>query len=364
MTITSWRARVALLLVLALVAGAGWVLLRGDEPSLRLSADFEDTTGLYVGNDVEYLGVPVGTIVEIEPRGTTMRVHMEIDGDHPLPQDAGAEILQSSLVTDRHIEVGPAYTGGARLPDGAVIPTDRTRSPATIDEVGRSISDLVRALDRPTPQGTDIGDLVGVGADLADGNGARVRRALLSGQRALHTLNQRSGAIRTVTHGLADLVDALADRDTTVRRFARNVAASSRVLADQRGDLVETLESLARLGVLVDRFSTRNRSVVSKDLAAAVDLAKVVRGRQDELAEAFDTMPTLAQNLAQAYDKRRQRLRVQFSTATGPFSSVFRAQQCHNVPIPLCSALLQSDQTGLLDPLLGFLYGVLPGDLP
>ena len=357
------RRLVVVLALVVVAAGLVWHARGGAEPT-RLSADFEDTTGLYVGNDVEYLGVPVGHITSIERRGTTMRVHMEIDGDHPLPADAGAEILQSSLVTDRYVEVGPAYTGGDVLPDDAVIPTERTRAPATIDEIGRSISSLVRALDRPTPGGRDLGDLISVGADALDGNGARARRALVAGEKALHTVNDKAGAIRDVTHGLADLVDALADRDTTIRRFARSVATSSHVLADQRGDLVETLDSLARLGVLVNRFTAHNRAVVSDDLHHALTLAKVVRKRQDQLAEAFDTMPTLAQNLAQAYDTKRQRLRVQFSTNTGPFSSVFRAQQCKNLPIPLCSALFQSDKTGLLDPLLELIGSFIPGDVP
>ncbi|MFC7496783.1 MULTISPECIES: MCE family protein [unclassified Nocardioides] len=354
--------RFAVLLALAVVVAGLVLVLRDGEQTKRISADFEDTTGIYVGNDVEYLGVPIGTIVAIEPRGTTMRVQMEIRGEHPLPEDAGAEILQSSLVTDRHIEVGPAYAGGARLPDGAVIPTERTRSPATIDEVGRSVSDLVRALDRPGRG--DVGDLVTVGADALRGNGERARRALVVGERALRTVNGKSEAIKQVTAGLADLVDALADRDTTIRRFARSVAGSTDVLARQRGDLVETIDSLGRLGVLVNRFTARHRAAISDDVRASLELAETVRKRQAELTEAFDVMPTLAQNIAQAYDTRRGRLRVQFSLKSGPFSSVFRAEQCNNFPIPLCDALFRTDETGALDPVLAELFGFLPGDIP
>lgn len=356
---------VAGLVVATLVAAAlvAWANRPQDEP-LSLTADFSDTTGLYVGNDVEFLGVPVGEITSIEPRGTTMRVHMELAPGTELPADAGAVVLQSALVTDRYVELGPGYTGGPVLEDGAHIDDAHTRSPATIDEVTESIDELVRALDATTPQGKDIGDLLAVGADTLDGNGLRIRDALVAGERALRTVNGKSDDLRAVTANLARLARALRERDATIRRFATSVSLSTHVVAQQRRSLRRTLASLAELSTLTTDFVRRNRDVLQGDLEAALEVAAVVRRRQGQLAEAFDTMPTLAQNLAQAYDFEKGRLRVQFSTKVGPFSSTFRAELCDQLHVPLCSALFQPDGDGLLDPLLDGILDQFPGDFP
>ena len=92
---------------LALVAAVLLNVTR-DEP-LRVSAMFNDTTGLYVGNDVRVLGVDIGEVKAVKPSGTSVRVDMEFPADTEIPANAQAAIMQSSLVTDRFVEVTPAF---------------------------------------------------------------------------------------------------------------------------------------------------------------------------------------------------------------------------------------------------------------
>src|SRR5690606_6949439 len=141
----------------------------------------------------------------IEPRGTVVRVRMEVDSGTELPAEAAAVILQSSLVTDRYVEVGPAYLGGPRLADGDHIDATRTRSPAGVDEITASIDDLIRALDETTPGGNDVGDLLRSAADTLRGNGSLLRETLASGEQALSTVNARGADLKAVTADLAVL---------------------------------------------------------------------------------------------------------------------------------------------------------------
>ncbi len=357
------QATAAGLAALLVAAGFWWWQARDAEP-LVITADFGDTTGLYVGNDVEYLGVPVGTVVAIEPRGTVMRVRMEVAADTTVPRDASAMILQSSLVTDRYVEVGPAWTQGPTLTNGSHIPADRTRSPAGVDEITRSIDDLVRALDQTTPGGHDLGDLLRTTARTWAGNGDLLRETLGKGEQALGQVNAHGDELTALAADLATLVDALADRDTAIRQFADDVDRTSAVVAEQRHGISGTLASLEELTRVVSRFVRHNKDVIGDDLTGALRVARQLRDHQASLAEAFDTMPTLAENLARAYDWKQQRLRVQFNTETGPFSAAFRAHMCQAFAGPLCPALFAVDGSGLLDPLLDGLHDVLPGDLP
>lgn len=351
--------------VVVLVVAAGllsWRLAQ-DDPTL-VTADFADTTGVYAGNDVLYLGVPVGEITRIEGRGTTMRVHMELDPGTDLPADAGAEILQTSLITDRVVELGPAYVGGPRLASGAHIDVAHTRSPATVDEIARTVSRLTRALNRTTPGGTDIGDVIGRAADTLDGNGPRIRRAIVESTEALRTLNAHGGDVQAVVRNLARLTRALSARDASIRSFTSDLASATGVVAEQSGSIGEALTALDNLTAVVTRFTRANREVLGEDLSRAAELAGVVRRRQASLAEAFDTMPTLAENMARAYDPSTERLRVQFSDRVVFFSPPLRAALCAQLVGDLCRLLVSADGSGALDPALDLLHDLLPKETP
>lgn len=374
--LTSAGAVVALALVLSGARLLGW--LGGDDPDdLVVTADFADTTGVYVGNDVTYLGVKVGEIVRIEPRGATMRVVMHLAPDTRVPRDAGAEILQGSLVTDRYVELGPAWTEGPTLATGAHIAADHTRAPATVDEIAKAIDDLVLALDGGPggPGGKDgkgLGDVLAATAKTLDGNGPHLRAALAESRDALATINAKDGDLTAVTDNLLALVGVLAERDGSIRDFTRAAADTGDVLADQRQELVATLDSLDELTRLANTFLKQNGAVLGDDLKGLADVVALVRTRQDSLAEAFDTMPTMAENFARAYDWDLGRLRVQFAFSAGPFSAAFRDHSCRvfaqalagDTGTRICGLLFTGQGTGLLDPLLDGVYDGLPGAVP
>lgn len=370
-------ATVGGVLVLALALSgarlAGW--LGGEDPDdLVVTADFADTTGVYVGNDVTYLGVRVGEIVEVQPRGTTMRVVMHLAPDTRVPRDAGAEILQGSLVTDRFIELGPAWDGGPTLATGAHIAADHTRSPATVDEIAKAIDDLVLALDSGLGKGrggAGLGEMLATTASALKGNGTHLRRALAESRAALAVVNSKDADLTAVSTNLVRLVTELSRRDRSIRDFTTATADTTGVLADQRQELVATLGSLDRLTRLATDFLKKNGGVLGADLAGLADVVDVVRDHQDSLSEAFDVMPTMAENFSRAYDGDLGRLRVQFAFSAGPFSAAFRSHTCLTFAgtlgpagSRLCGLLFTSDGTGALDPLLDGLYDGLPGGIP
>lgn len=366
----------AVVVLALLLSGArllGW--LGGHDPDdLVVTADFADTTGVYVGNDVTYLGVKVGEIVRIEPRGAAMRVVMHLAPQTRIPREAGAEILQGSLVTDRYVELGPAWTEGPILASGAHIAADRTRAPATVDEIAKAIDDLVLALDGGPDgrHGKSLGDVLAATATTLDGNGPHLRAALAESRDALAMVNAKDGDLTAVVDNLVALVGVLTERDGRIRDFTTAAADTAEVLADQRQELGATLDSLDDLTRLANRFLKQNGDVLGEDLKGLADVVALVRSRQDSLAEAFDTMPTMAENFARAYDWDLGRLRVQFAFSAGPFSAAFRDHSCRvfaqalagDTGTRLCGLLFTGQGTGLLDPLLDGVYDGLPGAIP
>ncbi|HEY0699571.1 MAG TPA: MlaD family protein, partial [Micromonospora sp.] len=104
-----WRPWAAGAAALALVT-AGALVVLDDGATRRLTADFTRVVGIYPGSDVRVLGVRVGEVVRVVPRGGTVRVEMSYAADYDIPADARAVIVPPSVVSDRYVQLTPAYS--------------------------------------------------------------------------------------------------------------------------------------------------------------------------------------------------------------------------------------------------------------
>ena len=111
---------------------------------------FSSTVGLYPGDEVRVVGVPVGKIDSIQPRADDVKVTMSVSDDVRVPAEARAIIVSPNLVAARFIQLTPAYdvaTGGPTLADGATIGLDRTGVPVEWDEVKDELTKLSASWD-------------------------------------------------------------------------------------------------------------------------------------------------------------------------------------------------------------------------
>jgi len=99
------------LVLVAVVVTAG-VLWRVDVPTRHLAVHFVATVGLQPGSDVRILGVRVGEVVAVTPQGRTVTVDLRYDATYDVPADAQAVIVPPSVVSDRYVQLAPAYTAG------------------------------------------------------------------------------------------------------------------------------------------------------------------------------------------------------------------------------------------------------------
>src|SRR3954451_22736792 len=192
--------RLALVLAAVLVAGlaaTGAAMAAGGGGSTEhLTAYFTRTIGLYQGNDVRILGVKVGTVDKLTVQGARVRVDLSYDGKYKLPQDVQAVVVPPSVVSDRYVQLTPAYTGGPTLADDETLDTDRTQVPLEFDEIFRNLDELNVALG---PEGANkhgaLSRLINVSAKNLAGNGRVLNGAL----------KEFSAAISTVAGSRTDL---------------------------------------------------------------------------------------------------------------------------------------------------------------
>jgi phospholipid/cholesterol/gamma-HCH transport system substrate-binding protein len=90
-------------------------------PGYVLHADFDNISGLKVGDQVQVAGVPVGKVVEtsLQPAGERARVEMRLNKGVEIDSDAIAGVKTSGLIGDKYVAI--QLGGGDPLKDGATI---------------------------------------------------------------------------------------------------------------------------------------------------------------------------------------------------------------------------------------------------
>ncbi|HEX4252826.1 MAG TPA: MCE family protein [Pseudonocardia sp.] len=294
---------IAMACVLVLVVATGlWWLMRPAEGT-RLTAYFDRAVGLYQGSDVRVLGVRVGTIDKVTPDGPTVRVDLTVDPKYPIPAGASAAIIASSLVSDRYVQLTPAYVDGPTMASGSVIPKERTATPVEIDELLRSVDTLSTALG---PNGANsTGALSAVldttAANLA-GNGADLNTTLTQLGKLADTLGRNRGDLFATVDNLSKFTATLAQSDTQVRQFQSRLADVSNYLASERGQVGDTLNATAGALGQVSSFIRDNRELVASNLRQLTDITQALVDERKALTEVIDVAPLGSSNYLGAYD--------------------------------------------------------------
>jgi phospholipid/cholesterol/gamma-HCH transport system substrate-binding protein len=292
----------AAVIVLLLVA-ATLLFLNSGGGKRYITVDFEQTNSVYKGSEVRILGVPVGKVEKLTPRGDVVRVKIAYDGKQKVPNDVKAVVVSPSIVGDRFIQLAPAYDGGPVLKDNAHLSVDRTQVPVELDQVYKSLDDLSVALG---PKGANkngsLSKVVDGAADQLDGQGAQVNETIKNFGKLSTTLSNNKDELFGSLREVEDFVSLLKTNDSTVRGFNDSTARVSEVLAGERDDLKGTLEALSLALVDVNSLVKENRSELRSNIDNIASLAKVLAQRKDELAEISVNAPTALSNIALAYN--------------------------------------------------------------
>lgn len=284
--LTPIRVGVALLAVL-LVAGV--VAFRSGPGDLTVTASFPRAVGLYAGDDVRVVGVPVGTITKISAAGDHVEVTMRVSRSTPVAADTGAVIVPPGVLSARYVQLTRPWLSGPRLADGARIGPDRTRAPLELDDVTRQLNRFLTALG-PQGAGADgaLGRLVDASATALGGNGTALRTTLADLARALDAVGSSRGDIVATVEQLQTFVSALAGSDQAVRTLENGLGDVSTQLADQRAQLRSTVRNISTVVTAVDRFVRTNRGEIDADVALLTRLTTTLKDRERELTEIAD----------------------------------------------------------------------------
>jgi len=337
------------LLMLVVVGSAGGCTVLGD--SRHVTAELDDAAGLFVGNDVGVLGVPVGRITAIEPRGDVVEVEMQLTTDRALPASVGAVVVSRSVATDRYVELTPAFAGGPRLEDGDRIPLARTRTPVEFDEVLASLEGFSRGLSGRDGDARALRTLLAAGADALDGRGADAHDTIVSLAEGAGALAEHRDDLTGTVRDLDELTAVLAANQEVVRQFIESVTDATDLFADERERFGRALRSLSRALTTLGAFVEENRHALRSNLAGLTRVTAQLLEHQRELAEAVEVLPLTFGNIGRAVHDGR--LRVKLPPRSLSPAPEITEPVCRLLP-GVCDELgTNPDVPGLLEGLLG-----------
>ena len=336
---TKRNARIGLIiaLVLTLVGGLS-VTLRsaGQSDRVHVVAYFVSSEGIYAGDEVRILGVPVGRIDKIEPQPQRAKITFWFDSTYQVPADAKAAILSPSLVAVRAIQLTPAYTGGPVMLDNAVIGQDRTAVPVEWDDFRQQLQKLTDALQPTQPGGVStLGALVKTSADNLRGQGAHIRDTLIKLSQAFSALGDHSSDIFSTVKNVSILVSALQDSAQLMRQLNHNLAAVTALLSNDPNEVGKLLSDISAAISNVSSFVANNRETLGTTSAKLTSVTTALSESLDDLKQTLHVAPTAIQNFVNIYQP-----------AQGTLSGVLAVNNFANPIQFLCSAVQAASHLG------------------
>jgi phospholipid/cholesterol/gamma-HCH transport system substrate-binding protein len=324
-------------LVALLVAGVV-VLLRNSDTINRTNvvAYFENSNGIYVGDDVRILGVNVGRIDKIEPEPDRVKISFWYDDKYKVPAGANAAILSPTLVTSRALQLTPVYTSGPAMADDAVIPRERTAVPVEWDTLRTQLERLARELQPTEPGGVSpLGSVINTAADNLRGEGANIRDTVIKLSQAFSALGDKSTDIFSTVKNLSILVSALQDSTTLMRQLNQNLASVTGLLADDPDEVANAVRDLNGVLGEVQSFVADNREALGTTSDKLAGVTQALTESLDDVKQFLHVAPNSFQNYVNVYQP-----------AQGGASAILALNNFANPISFLCGAVQAASRLG------------------
>ena len=248
----------------------------GDDP-ITVTVQFQDVLDLVPKSTVKVNDVSIGQVKKITLDGYHANVEVLLRNDTKLPDNAVAEIRQTSLLGEKFVSLAPPEAGAqGELADGDTIPLERTGRNPEVEEVFGALSLIL--------------------------NGGGVAQLKLIAQELNKAVTGREDSVRSVlsqidtfTANLDDnkteivnAIEALNRLSLSVRQQQGNIDAALDELPSaltsidgQRQDLVKMLQALNQLSDVGVR-------VIKASKTATIDSLRQLQPVLDQLAASGD----------------------------------------------------------------------------
>lgn len=282
--IRAWLAVMALL-----VTGCGFTGINntplpftegsGDD-AITVVVQMANAVNLVPNSEVKVDDVTVGSVRKIEFDDWRAELTVGLNAGTRLPSNAVALIGQKSLLGAEYLELAaPAKPSSRALSDGDLIPLSRSSRYPETEEVVSAASLLLNGggLEKISTITREMNNVLG-------GREADVRALIGNLNTFVTGLNDQRDALVDMIDGLDRLSGTLAKQRRTIAKALDRIPGGLRVLAEERDELVQALESISEFGKAADPVLNGSRAKLVANL-------RNLRPTLRELADAGRHLP-------------------------------------------------------------------------
>jgi len=259
----------------------GGLVGRG-EPTYTLTASFDDVTGLLVNDNVKVAGVQVGKVTGIDVREGVAEVEMEIDRDHPLPDDSAAAVRWRNLIGQRYVYLFPG-DAPTTFQDG-----DRVTATEDVIDIGELFNRLGPVVSAIDPG--QVNEFLGTVTTALDGRAADVSQALDDLALVAKGLGERDRAIAGLIEDLEVVSRTIADRDAQIETTLDNLAALARTFSDNTALIDAAIVEMGAYNRDLSGLLETNRGELDRIITRLARTLDTVEGELPTVDEALDQL--------------------------------------------------------------------------
>jgi phospholipid/cholesterol/gamma-HCH transport system substrate-binding protein len=254
-----------------------------------VTAEFADVLDLVPQSSVKVNQVTVGTVEKIELNGWTARVTVRLPKSVKLPDNAVAELKQTSLLGEKYVQLErPTRVAAAgALSDGDNIPLASTGRNTEVEEVLSALSLLLN--------GGGVAQLKLIQAELSDalgGNEAQIRDLIVQLDTFVAGLDRQKAEIVRAIDGIDALSAKIAARKGDLAAALEALPKGLKVLADQRKQLTQMLTALSNLGAVGSKVIRGTKADTVANLKALTPVLGKLASAGDDLPKSFQLLLT------------------------------------------------------------------------
>ncbi|WP_107764553.1 MCE family protein [Nocardioides terrigena] len=260
----------------------------GSDP-MTVRVHFVDVLDLVPKSTVKVNDVTVGQVTGVSLDGYSAVVELEMRGDVELPDNAVAEIRQTSLLGEKFVSLAAPTEAPSdnRLQSGDEIPLERTGRNPEVEEVLGALSLLLN--------GGGVAQLKTITQELnlaLEGREGTARSVLRQVRDFMQQLDDNKGDIVDAIEKLNRLALSVREEQPTIDAALEELPSALDSIDRQREDLVAMLESLEDLSSVGVRVIRASKEATIDSLEALDPVLTQLAASGDDFTKAFHVFLT------------------------------------------------------------------------
>lgn len=259
----------------------------GDNP-ITVHVMFRDVLDLVPKSTVKVNDVSVGQVTDIELKGYTADVTVQLRGDTELPDNAEATIRQTSLLGEKFVSLEPPAEGASgTLGDGDVIDLDHSGRNPEVEEVLGALSLLLN--------GGGVAQLKTIAHELnlaLEGREDSARSVLTQVRTLMTQLDENKADIVHAIDSLNSLAVSVHKQEGSIDAALEELPGALTSLDKQRGDLVKMLKALDRLGDVGVRVIAASKDSTIETVRQLDPVLTELANSGDDFVKSFNVFLT------------------------------------------------------------------------